>query len=49
MDARPDHSLRRWLARFGWLVVFWMAGVAAVGLVAWLLKLAMNAVGMAAR
>ena len=49
MDARPDHSLRRWLARFAWLALFWVAGVAALGLVAWLLKLAMNAVGMSPR
>lgn len=49
MNARTGHPPRKWLARFGWLVVLWMAGVAAVGLVAWVLKLAMNAVGMSAR
>ena len=47
MDARADSSLRRWLARFGWLVVFWMAGVVAVGLVAWLVRAVMHHVGLA--
>jgi len=49
MGAGPDHSPRRWLARVAWLAVFWIAGVAVLGLVAWLLKLAMTAVGMSAR
>ena len=49
MVEQTGRPLRKWLARFGWLAVFWIAGVAALGLVAWLLKLAMNAVGMSAR
>ncbi|HQR52128.1 MAG TPA: DUF2474 family protein [Burkholderiales bacterium] len=44
-----DRSPGRWLARIGWLVVFWIAGVAALAVVAWLVKLGMNAAGMSVR
>lgn len=33
--------------RLGWLVVLWAAGVAALGVVAWLLRQLMRAVGLA--
>lgn len=36
----------RWLRRLGWLVVIWLASVAALGLVAWFLRLVMRAAGM---
>jgi hypothetical protein len=32
--------------RLAWLVVFWLGGVAALGVVAWLLKLLMRAAGL---
>lgn len=35
-----------WLRRIGWLVVLWAAGVAALGIVALALRLAMRAAGM---
>jgi len=39
---------RVWLRRLGWLALIWTAGVAALGAVAWLLRLAMRAAGLAA-
>jgi hypothetical protein len=35
-----------WLRRLGWFAALWMAGVAALGLVAWVLRVAMHAAGM---
>lgn len=35
-----------WLRRLAWLVALWLAGVAALALVAWLLRLLMHAAGM---
>jgi hypothetical protein len=37
---------RSWLGRLGWLVLLWAAGVATLGAVAWLLRLAMTAAGL---
>lgn len=39
---------RVWLRRLGWLALIWTAGVAALGAVAWLLRLAMHAAGLTA-
>ena len=39
--------LRLWLRRLLWLVALWAGGVAALGLVAWGLRLAMKAAGLA--
>ncbi len=36
------------LGRIGWLVVLWLAGVAALGLLAWLLRLIMRLSGLSA-
>lgn len=36
---------RAWTARLAWLLLFWAAGVAALGLVAYLLRLFMNWAG----
>jgi len=44
-----DRSPCKWLVRIGWLVVLWIAGVAALAVVAWLVKLGMNAAGMSGR
>jgi len=44
MDAEPG---RRWWRRIGWLLLIWSASVAALALVAAMLKLVMRAVGMA--
>jgi hypothetical protein len=35
-----------WLWRLGWMAALWLAGVAALGLVAWLLRVLMHAAGM---
>lgn len=35
-----------WLRRVGWLAALWLGGVAALGAVAWLLRLLMHAAGM---
>jgi len=35
-----------WLRRIGWLAILWLGGVAALGLVALLLRLLMHAAGM---
>jgi hypothetical protein len=37
-----------WLRRFGWLVLIWGASVGALAALAWLVRLAMAAAGMAA-
>lgn len=37
---------RKWLERIAWLGALWVAGVAALGLAAWLLRLLMSAVGL---
>jgi hypothetical protein len=35
-----------WLRRLGWMLALWAGGVAALGLVAWLLRVLMHAAGM---
>lgn len=37
-----------WLKRLGWLLAIWTASVAVLGLMAWLIRLLMNAVGLTA-
>ena len=37
---------RLWLRRVGWLVVLWAGGVAALGVVALLLRFVMRAAGL---
>lgn len=37
-----------WVRRLAWLVAFWTAGVAGLGIVAAVLKLFMRAAGLAA-
>jgi hypothetical protein len=34
------------MRRLGWLVALWLAGVAALAVVAWLLRVLMHAAGM---
>jgi hypothetical protein len=34
------------MRRLGWLVALWLGGVAALGVVAWLLRVFMHAAGM---
>lgn len=43
---RAPRPARRWAARLGWLLVLWMAGVAALGAVAWLLGALLRALGL---
>ena len=45
--CRGESAPRRWAARLGWLLALWLAGVATMGLAAWLLKLVMRAAGLA--
>jgi hypothetical protein len=47
MRAHSQLSLRRWIERLAWLCLFWVAGVAAMGLVVWLLRGLMRAAGLA--
>jgi hypothetical protein len=35
-----------WMRRLGWMLALWLAGVAALGIVAWLIRVAMHAAGM---
>jgi hypothetical protein len=37
---------RVWLQRLGWMALLWLGGVAALGLVALLLRVLMHAAGM---
>lgn len=46
MDGVPRKG--RWLKRVGWLLGIWAASIAALALVAYVLRLIMNAVGMTA-
>jgi hypothetical protein len=43
MPPDPDSG---WLRRIGWLLLIWCASVAALALVAWLIRLAMRGAGM---
>jgi Protein of unknown function (DUF2474) len=42
--ARP--TARDWLKRLGWLVLIWLASVAALGVAAYGLRLLMRSLGM---
>lgn len=49
MCEPPDDGARvSWMKRIGWLIVFWILGVAVLGVVAGLLRLLMNAAGLTA-
>lgn len=39
---------KSWLKRFGWLALIWVLGVAALGIVAVIFRLLMNAAGLTA-
>lgn len=45
MTPAQDHARRPWLKRVGWLVLLWSAGVAGLGLIAWLIRVFMNWAG----
>ena len=47
MQVRPHRPSQRWLLRLAWLGLFWIAGVASMGIVAMLLRALMRAVGLA--
>jgi hypothetical protein len=47
MASRADASLPRWRVRLAWLAVLWIGGVAAMGLVAGLLRWLMGLAGLA--
>jgi hypothetical protein len=47
MSGLEDHDLRpRWLQRLGWLVLLWIGGVVATGLLAGVLRLLMAWAGL---
>ncbi len=46
MDDVPRKG--RWLRRMGWLLGIWAASIAVLALVAYVLRLIMNAAGMTA-
>jgi hypothetical protein len=37
---------RQWLRRLAWMAALWLGGVAALGAVAWVLRVAMRAAGL---
>ncbi len=45
-DAAEVSRPRSWWRRIGWLLAIWALSVAALGLVAWLLKGVMRMVGL---
>jgi Protein of unknown function (DUF2474) len=47
MQVRPQRPSQRWLTRLAWLGLFWIAGVASMGIIAMLLRALMRAVGLA--
>ena len=44
MPDDPEHN--PWWKKLGWLILIWSASVAALGVVAYLLRLLMNAAGL---
>lgn len=47
MGAPAQGTRRRWARRFGWLALYWLAGVATVGAAATILRALMRLVGLA--
>ena len=45
--SQPQPSSPRWIERLAWLCLLWVAGVATMGLVVWLLRGLMRAAGLA--
>jgi hypothetical protein len=46
MRASAASPVSKWLLRVAWLLAFWVAGVAAMGVVAFSLRAVMRAVGL---
>ena len=46
MAVRDHSDSRKWLHRFGWLVLIWSASVAALGLAALVLRAVMWVAGL---
>jgi hypothetical protein len=46
MGVRLHSVSRKWFYRFGWLVLIWSASVAALGLVALVLRAVMSLAGL---
>ena len=44
----PHSAMAAWWKKLAWLILIWAAGVAALGVVAWLLRWLMQAAGLAA-
>jgi Protein of unknown function (DUF2474) len=47
MRASAGSPSRTWFVRLAWLVVFWLSGVAGMGLAAMVLRTVMRAIGLA--
>lgn len=47
MRVTSGSPSRSWWVRLAWLLVFWVSGVAAMGLVAMALRTVMRAIGLA--
>lgn len=45
LEPHEAKSARPWMTRLGWLVLFWVGGVATLALVAYLLRVVMNWAG----
>lgn len=45
-DSRPVPKPRRFLSRLGWLVLIWCCSVAALGVVALIMRVLMKFAGM---
>jgi hypothetical protein len=46
MDDSSIPKRRLWLKRTGWLIAIWAASIAALAVLAYILRLVMSAVGM---
>lgn len=45
MPSSPTQNIS-WPRRFGWLILIWAVGVAVLAVLAYLLRLVMNAAGL---
>jgi hypothetical protein len=46
MGVRSPSDRRKWLSRVGWLILIWTASVAALGVVALILRAIMSVAGL---
>ena len=46
MDGQGKATRREWMRRLGWLAALWLGGVAALSLIAYVIRVIMHALGM---